>query len=154
GRCPVPRRRSLRHQRYSVAVICASSALTVLAWNWAHKVHPGFTSTRKTPLAPWLNCDAPRLWRGTRGKSASKRKCGCHAREMCFCCREVYARGKAQMRSVVANGIALFLETSYDDQGNGAVCIIATCPARIGRESPFAQSRSPWRSSMLDRPTS
>jgi hypothetical protein len=29
-------------------------------------------------------------------------------------CREVYVRGKARTKSVVANGIALFLETFYD----------------------------------------
>ena len=30
------------------------------------------------------------------------------------CCREVYARGKPRAKSVVANGIALFPETSYE----------------------------------------
>jgi len=35
------------------------------------------------------------------------------------CCREVYAPGKARPKSVVANGIALFLEISYDDRMMG-----------------------------------
>ena len=34
---------------------------------------------------------------------------------MSFCCREVYACGKVRTKSVVANGIALFHDTSYDD---------------------------------------
>src|SRR5262249_12266283 len=95
GLCTITRRRSLRHRRYSVVVICVSSASTALVWNWAHRVHPDFTSTKKTPLAPWLNYDGPRRWGGKRGKSVSRRKCGCHAREMHSCCKEAYARGKA-----------------------------------------------------------
>src|SRR2546422_11202203 len=39
--------------------------------------------------------------------------------------REVCAPGKARTKSVVANGIALFLEISYDDPNNGAVCCSA-----------------------------
>src|SRR5258705_860467 len=33
---------------------------------------------------------------------------------MSSCCREVYVRGKARTKSVAANGIALFLEISYE----------------------------------------
>ena len=95
--------------------VCVSSASTASALNWARRVSPGFTSRRTTPSAQWPNCGGPRRCRGTHGKSASRRRCGCHARAMSSCCREVYARGKARTKSVVANGIALFLETSYDD---------------------------------------
>ena len=61
------------------------------------------------------NCDGPRRCRGTHGKSASRRRCGSHARAMPSCCREVCAPGKARTKSVVANGIALFLETSCEN---------------------------------------
>jgi len=99
-----------------------------LVWNWAHRPHRGFTSTRTTPLAPWPNCDEPTRWRGTHGKSASKRKCGYRAHAIDFGCRAVYARAKACKRSIVAHGIALFLEISCDGQSNGAVCIRPTSP--------------------------
>src|SRR5262245_27417432 len=48
------------------------------------------------------------------GKSASRRRCGCRATAMCSCCREIYARGKARTRSVIAVGIAPFLEICYE----------------------------------------
>jgi hypothetical protein len=38
----------------------------------------------------------------------------CHPRAMPSCCREVCAPGRARTKCVVATGIALFLEISYD----------------------------------------
>ncbi len=112
----VPSRRHLRSRRSSVTVVCVSSASTASALNWARRASPGFTSRRTTPSVQWSSCDRPRRCRGTHGKSASRRRCGCHARAMPSCCREVYAPGKARTKSVVVNGIALFLEISYDDR--------------------------------------
>jgi hypothetical protein len=54
------------------------------------------------------------------------------------CCRDIYARRKARTKSVVANGIALFLETSYKrclDVGHPSdcarFCLVALIASRL-----------------------
>src|SRR5260370_13776862 len=85
-----------------------------MALNWAPRASPTCTSRRTTCSARWPNCDGGGRCRGMHGKSASRRRCGCRATAMSSCCREVYVRGKARTKSVAANGIALFLEVSYE----------------------------------------
>ena len=108
----------------SVAAIRVSSASTASAWNWARRVNPSFTSRTTTPSAQWPSCDGPRRCRETPGRSASRRRCGCHARAMSSCCREVCARGKARTKSVFANGIAPFHGISCDDPRRAAFRIV------------------------------
>jgi len=51
---------------------------------------------------------------GHEKKSGSRRSCGCHPRATPSCYREVCAPGRARTKCVIATGIALFLEISYD----------------------------------------
>ena len=69
------------------------------------------------------------------------------------CCREAYARGKARTKSVVANGIALFLETSYDDPTPAAsISYLAPFnPASIATHVCFAPKADKW-ADVLRRP--
>jgi hypothetical protein len=85
-------------------------------------------SRRMTHSAQWPNCDGPRQCRGTHGKSALRRRCGCHARAMSSCCMAVCAPGKAPTKSLVANGVSLFLEISFDcqrDRSAASACQIS-----------------------------
>src|SRR5262245_48816100 len=106
-------------------MMCVSSASTASAWNWAEILSPSFTSRTTSPSAQWPRCGKPRRWRGTHGKYASRRGYGCHARVMSSCCREIYARGKARTKHVVANGIARFPATSSNDPSMAQVIGVA-----------------------------
>ena len=56
---------------------------------------------------------------------------------MLSCCREIYAPGKARTKSVIANGIALFLETSFE-------YVISIAPARCGSHQAALFASAGW----------
>ena len=78
------------------------------------QVESNFTSRRTTRSAQRPSCDGRGRCRGTHGKFASRRRCGCPAPATSSCCRAIYARGTARTRFVIANGTSLFLETSFE----------------------------------------
>ena len=122
---PVPSPHHPRSRRGSVAVTCVSSVSTASVSNWVRSISPGFTSTRMTRSAQWPSCERSRRCRGMHGKSASRHRCGCRAAAMYSNCREVCGPGKAGTKSVIANGIAPFLEISCDDRSDRVVCCTA-----------------------------
>src|SRR6516162_7681075 len=76
------------------------------------------------------------------GESGSRRTCGCHAQAKPSCCREACAPARASRKCVVANGIVLSPETSYDRAAEQTPLV---AKLRRGRAEPT------WRIRLLVR---
>ena len=109
--CPKEHQQHLELAAFQPKLAVAYTQIATIATDEHHTLQ----EFRASVGAQWPNCDGPRQCRGTHGKSASRRRCGSPARAMRSCCREVCAHGKARTKSVAANGIALFLETSCEN---------------------------------------
>ena len=108
-------RRHRRTRRSFVAMVCGSSASTASVLKLGtRRVSPGFTSRGRPLSAVGRTATDPDYVAARMANPRPDARCGCHARAMPSCCREVCAPSRARTKSVVATGIALFLEISYD----------------------------------------
>jgi len=108
------RRRYPRLPASLIEMACGLNASTASVWSWVHWTSTNIGSRRMIPSAPLPSCGISRQCREMNGKSASRRSCGCHAREMPSCCREACGPGRARTKCVIVDGIAPLFEISCD----------------------------------------